>query len=390
MWMAPTSTTRTLYDDWSERRERLRASSVETPNAALHLRVLNYLLDRYREEAATLDAAPPLLDAVLVNHRAIVVNHHCGLGQVAGVKSRNEASGRMAHIVQRMHDCAGEDHDVREELHVPSATYVERPAMSYSVASRWALLDRRRGPIRRETAKIVVSQYPFLPHRFIERLSASLLEFDCDVLEIDIELLESCHNASAATALVDGWRRRVEVEAERVKEPGIAGSGHYDPLAARELAKIVARLEQGIIRHKERAAKRLRPLLADENAQVRLGVYRLLRHVGSLRDVALLSDLLELESEAGDDPRERLEIAETMHWIVRRSAPISGEDCGCWLPKTRRTLSRSEGGTAAERCRLSVERSRQTPCRERRRSRAPVCTTLAGSLRLPRMGSGAR
>ncbi len=318
MWMAPTSTTRTLYDDWRERRDRLRTSSVETPNAALHLRVLNYLLDRYREEVATLDAAPPLLDGVLVNHRAIVVNHHCGLGQVAGVKSRNEAFGRMARIVQRMCDSAhDDDHD--GEFHSPSATYVERPAMSYSIASLWALLDRRRGPIRRETAKIVVSQYPFLPHRFIEHLAASLLELDCEVLEIDIELLESCHNAIAATALVDGWRRRVEAEAERVKAPDVTGYGHYDPLATRELAKIVARLEQGIIRHQKRAAKLLRPLLADENAQVRLGVYRLLRHVGSLRDVALLSDLLELESVAGDHPRERLEIAETMHWIATRS-----------------------------------------------------------------------
>ena len=47
---------------------------------------------------------------------------------------------------------------------------------------------------------MVLSKYPFLPHRFIERLAALLLELDRDVLEVDIELLESCRNESAATA----------------------------------------------------------------------------------------------------------------------------------------------------------------------------------------------
>jgi hypothetical protein len=150
-----------------------------------------------------------------------------------------------------------------------------------------------------------------------------LSELDRDVLEIDIELLETCRNDSAARALVDAWRRRVETTTQR-KERGSASD--YDPFAAREFAKILARLELGIVRHQERAASRLRPLLADQNAEVRVAAYRLLGCVGSLRDVALLSDLLTLAPSASDHPRERVVIAESMHRIARRESATAGDE----------------------------------------------------------------
>ena len=106
MAKTPTSTAPgTLYADWLARRERLGAyHGQREPIVAVQLRVLDYLIDRYRDDAAALRPAPPPLDTVYLNQRAIVVNHHRSFGMVAGVKSADEATSRVATIVARMYD----------------------------------------------------------------------------------------------------------------------------------------------------------------------------------------------------------------------------------------------------------------------------------------------
>lgn len=94
-----------LYDDWCARRERLASPMAQAnlPSVAAHVKVLEYLLSRYRHaEFVHCPAVFPLPRGLALNGRAIILNHHLGSGRVAGVKSAQEAQSRMASILQRM------------------------------------------------------------------------------------------------------------------------------------------------------------------------------------------------------------------------------------------------------------------------------------------------
>jgi len=95
---------RTLYDDWQSRRRRLAESAVgEADYRAVELRLLDYLLRRYRgSPEAARPARFPLPTGVFVNHRAIVVHHHLGRGVIPTITNQQEAQTRVQAIVARM------------------------------------------------------------------------------------------------------------------------------------------------------------------------------------------------------------------------------------------------------------------------------------------------
>ena len=105
--MAGTTTdpnVRTLYDDWQSRRRRLaETASGDADYRAVELRLLDYLLRRYRGSPEAARPARFLLPtSVFVNHRAIMVHHHLGRGVIATITNQQEAQARVQAIVRRM------------------------------------------------------------------------------------------------------------------------------------------------------------------------------------------------------------------------------------------------------------------------------------------------
>lgn len=109
----PTATI-SLYEDWSARRDRLLLPTVQAnfPSALPHVKVLEFLLSRYRDaEVAHQAAMFPLPCEIVFNQRAIIINHHLGSRRVAGVKSADEAATRVSSILTRMHSPESNDDD---------------------------------------------------------------------------------------------------------------------------------------------------------------------------------------------------------------------------------------------------------------------------------------
>jgi hypothetical protein len=102
--MAPTASRITLYDDWRARREHLATLPYRTGDYhAVEMRVLDFLLERYRDSP---EAARParfsLKEDVYFDHRAIVVVHHLGGGHIPQIKTAGEAQAHVRSILQRM------------------------------------------------------------------------------------------------------------------------------------------------------------------------------------------------------------------------------------------------------------------------------------------------
>src|SRR4051812_391719 len=78
LWLKKMST---LYEDWQRRRDRMleQPGGRESTDAYFinSLRVLEYLLERYKDSPiAAMPARFPLLSGMLLDRRTIVVHHH--------------------------------------------------------------------------------------------------------------------------------------------------------------------------------------------------------------------------------------------------------------------------------------------------------------------------
>jgi hypothetical protein len=129
---------RTLYDDWQARRQRLAGVvGGDADYRAVELRLLDYLLRRYRASPeAARPARFPLPTSVFVNHRAIVVHHHLGRGVIPTISSKQEAQAHVRAIVERMQtpvaaaEAAGSDQAVARWLIPPEDDPVETARMN--------------------------------------------------------------------------------------------------------------------------------------------------------------------------------------------------------------------------------------------------------------------
>lgn len=97
-----------LYDDWLARREKLldAARAGESISDATHLKVLEFLLNRYHgTDAAAQAAVFPLPRDVVLNSRAIILHHHLAKRvALTAVKSGVEATAKVGAILQKMRD----------------------------------------------------------------------------------------------------------------------------------------------------------------------------------------------------------------------------------------------------------------------------------------------
>lgn len=102
--LASAADSRTVFEDWLVRRQRLAASeTIPEPHRRIQLQVLEYLLRHYADSP---EAARPARHSATAdfysNDRLIVVHQHLGRGQIAGVKSKAEANRRVGDILSHL------------------------------------------------------------------------------------------------------------------------------------------------------------------------------------------------------------------------------------------------------------------------------------------------
>ena len=80
--MNASTTAKTRFEDWQDRRQYLESQGRINPRKVPHIKVLNYLMSRYRDSAtALLPARFALRRDLHWNDRRITVHHHLGLGR---------------------------------------------------------------------------------------------------------------------------------------------------------------------------------------------------------------------------------------------------------------------------------------------------------------------
>jgi hypothetical protein len=301
--MSPSITSGTLYTDWLLRRERLREYHGERePIVATQLRVLDYLVERYRGDAEALRPAPPPLDAVYVNQRAIVVNHHRSFGLVAGVKSPEEAASRVAGIVARMYDPArGEASGIDLER----AAVADDPWFGWdepndrAIREYWGNLQLNlpkwfsSNPARIKSQMEVM---PFLTAAFIGHLGSCVERPDVEG-EWAAELLAGCRNRMAVGYIAHAWRMRI---------------------AAGAYGSVTTMLREALWNWDRHAADPVRCLLSDECCDVRVAAAGLLAEIGELRDIGMFADLLAMPELPDEGPEERGALAAAMERLASR------------------------------------------------------------------------
>jgi hypothetical protein len=101
----------TLYEDWQVRRDRLATlPGSDKGHVATELRLLNYLLGRYRGQARTQQPARfPMPSELFVDRRAIVVYRHLGKGYLTEMRTWLEAEERVRKLVDHMASQAAVD-----------------------------------------------------------------------------------------------------------------------------------------------------------------------------------------------------------------------------------------------------------------------------------------
>jgi hypothetical protein len=289
----------TLYDDWLARRARLREYHGERePIVAVQLRVLDYLIDRYRDDAAALEPAAPPLDVVYVNERAIIVNQGSAIGLVAGVKSAHEAADRVAAIMARMQQPAEETDESDDLPGGRAGGWSEWNQPSDGALRRlWKeeLARFRRGRLDLKVLCGQVEGTPFLPIEILEYVYGLVARSDYE--DDALTTLARCRNRLALTLSVQAWRKRL---------------AHLWNDAA------TAALRETIVDSGHRAVDEVRCLLADEIAEVRIAAAEVLAEIGSLRDIGIISDLLSMPTLSDEATDERLVLAHAMEKLAKR------------------------------------------------------------------------
>jgi hypothetical protein len=270
--MIAEATVRTLLEDWQARRDYLAGAHLPPDqHVEVQLRVLDYLLGRYRDSPeAAQTVCTPAPGELVVNERAIVVHHHLWQGKVGGAKTEREAGDRVRGILRRMH---GEEDapagTARCDFRDPSPAYSERMPIPLN---DWAI----QGALRQD---------PRLPGRHLQFLLEEITDPD-ETNVVAVRLLAKAGNRRAPGLLVLAWRQRLR-------------GGLYDEVV-QELRRWLCHPDL-----QEQTADPIREALADDCALVRIDAARLLAKMGSLKDIGLLCDLLNLPPQKDEDPRER-------------------------------------------------------------------------------------
>jgi hypothetical protein len=293
--MNASTTAKTLFEDWQHRRQYFESRGGTNPRKAVHIKVLDYLILRYRNSAkAHLPARFALRPELHWNDRRITVHHHLGRGQVGGVESRDQAEQRIAGLVQRMlSDERSEDDDF-----TPTDLADIPRIRSWRNIPIWRI---KLGWNADSQIRNALASWPLLPKACVDHLVSRLI----DVTQEDMNALDlflQCKNSGILYHTVRAWRDRV--------------------VQGKSTGSIIQALEARIRSPGNRplAAELIRERLADDEAPVRIAASHLIAKIGDLDDIGLLSDLLALPESSDEDPNERDAIIGAMSTIAERDS----------------------------------------------------------------------
>ncbi len=296
--MNTTTSTKTRLEDWVDRRQHLLTLALADPRNIVQLRLLDYLIGRYRDSPEAHQPARFRFERELHwNDRRITVHHHLGRGKVAGVQNSEDAQQRMATLLQRMKSDERQEDENFELVSVSSLPRlpIVHHHMDWRIKLGWNADLHMRAAL---------ASYPILSQTCLQHLATRL----SDVSREDrraLDLFQRCQNRNILDQAARIWRDRVA--------QGCSTGWITESLEA----------QLGFPKNQPRAAELIRERLADDNAQVRIAASHLIATLGDLDDIGLLSDLLALPPSDDEDPHERDAIIAAMSAIAERAASSS-------------------------------------------------------------------
>lgn len=307
--MMVTTDKRSLYEDWLIRRERLAHDTEGIEQyRRIQLQLLDYLIERYRDTPEVQRAARfPLATEVYVNERALLVHNHLWRGQTSGTKSTFEVKNRVSAIVERMQAAAPgtEDAEFGAAIDYPA----ERRAAALDSSTEelsgppddeqtlWSRLGSAGASVLWQLNLLfgLRRQVTSGKLRRLFRLCANPNRHDVWLL---FRLLE-CGHPNVPRYAFQAWLDRIR-------------GGCNDDIS-RHLQRSFGALDEGRL-------DSIRALLAHASAEVRIVAMEMLATHGTLDDVSLLCDLLNLSQQADEHPRERATLSLAAKRIAERYA----------------------------------------------------------------------
>jgi hypothetical protein len=294
------TTLHTLLDEWLWRRDALSLSpggDAQLVNA--QLRVLEYLINRYRDAPEAQRPAPARPAPELqVNHRAIVVLHHIWNGRVGGIKSSHEAKNRMTAILERMRSHAAGDESEKPAAVDPSDDAAIDPAVWSSISARAC----RGRHLKNEVVAGALVKNPCMPHAVTLELYERIVQPDVDDAEA-AQLLVQGRNRLALNYILYAWQY-------------LTGAGRKNR-AWKVLNRFLATPQPTAV-----IIQWIRESLAHDNARIRMAAIDVLGQIGALEDIGLLNDLLALPVAADEHPDERNALIRAMWTISKASRSV--------------------------------------------------------------------
>ena len=301
-----------LYVDWQMRRERLlRVSLPGELGRSEMLRVLDFLLSRYRDapEAAH-PARFPLHHGLVVERRWIIVHHHLGKGRFAGIQNERESSQRASGILQRMKNLdlqksvkapaggaiIGQAEVTQKETACAPGLSMEPPVLRSAPSGAGSSAARRNW--------LEINEHIFSGNKWkVYQRTESALEIARDLPLSVVNYLLARLEAKPLDAAIAYELLRLssgEVVVERVFEAWKETLIVCKPELNERLASIFL-----LPLWKAPIAEKLRFCLADDNAIIRIHAAKLLARLGTLDDVGLVLDLLSVPPDPDGVPGER-------------------------------------------------------------------------------------
>jgi hypothetical protein len=281
----------TLLDEWQWRRDCLsRGVSSTTFFCAEQIRVLDFLIRRYRNSPEAQKPAPARLEAELcVDDRAIVVLNHLWKGKVGGVKTRQQAKDRISAILERMgcHASIPETGDAEITPGTPDADPAGARGIWSHLYDTFCVSDydaEIRGALDRNP-------------RLAGILYRRMMDSETDAKRA-AELLVQATNPTALRYVIHGWRE-------------LARAGRKKR-AWKVLDRFLVRPEPAAV-----VLDGIRESLCDSNAGIRAAAAKVLGCIGTLEDIGLLGDLLALPVAKDELPGDRAGLLHAMRKIAK-------------------------------------------------------------------------
>jgi hypothetical protein len=301
--MMVTTDKRSLYEDWLVRRERLAHDTEGIQQyRRIQLQLLDYLIERYRDAPEVQQPARfPLKTEVVLNERAMVVHNHLWRGQTSGTKSTLEVKHRMSAIVERMHHAA-DQHEAESDAGFDLAPDDATQGSTFSPVGSppRSVLRNALAWLRWELPSMLRARRRVTEARF-RRLFRRFANPKCHDVWLLFQLL-ACDHPDVPRYAFQAWLDRMR-------------AGCNDDIS-RHLRRNVGALD-------ERELDSLRALLAHASSDERVVAMEMLATHGTLDDVSLLCDLLNLPVQPDEHPRERTTLAAVVQRIVDRQSTVA-------------------------------------------------------------------